>query len=65
MVVEEANTTASDQRKTSPDLVWRPGRLGAVAASAPATTQVSPAAMCGASATSNSAPSSGTGRPKI
>ena len=45
MMVEEANTTASDQKKMRPDTVWRPGRLGAVAARAPVTTQLSPAAM--------------------
>ena len=56
MVVEEANTTASDQKKTRPDRVWRPGRLGAVAARAPVRTQVSPAAMWQARATSNNVP---------
>jgi hypothetical protein len=64
MVVEEANTTASDQKKMRPDRVWRPGRFGAVAARAPVRTQVSPAAMWQARATSNNAPSSGIGRPK-
>jgi hypothetical protein len=64
MVVEETNTTASDHRKMRPDTVWRPGRLGAVAARAPVMTQVMPAAMWRARAASNRAPSSGTGRPK-
>jgi K+-sensing histidine kinase KdpD len=44
MMVEEANTTASDQKKIRPEVGWRPGRLGAVAARAPVMTQVSPAA---------------------
>ena len=42
MVVEEANTTARDQKKIRPDRVWRPGCLGAVAARAPVMTPVSP-----------------------
>ena len=34
-MVEEANTTASDQKKMRPDTVWRPGRLGAVVGQGP------------------------------